>query len=107
MDALPNVGRYLFATPMAVFGLLHFMHTEAMAAMVPIPGGVVWVYLMGAARSRTWLLGAQSLRPKRTRRIDACGSRRRNPRRRERHHQQRRGDRCIRERVRCAHAVEK
>ena len=49
MDALPKVGRYLFAIPMAVFGLLHFVNGAAMAGMVPIPGGIVWIYLIGAA----------------------------------------------------------
>ncbi len=49
MDALPKVGRYLFAIPMGVFGLLHFMNGEMMAGMVPIPGGIVWVYLIGVA----------------------------------------------------------
>ncbi|MDX1646562.1 MAG: hypothetical protein R3304_05425 [Longimicrobiales bacterium] len=49
MDALPTVGRYLFAIPMAIFGILHFMNGQAMAGMVPIPGGVLWVYVTGAA----------------------------------------------------------
>ena len=49
MNALPTVGRWLFALPMAVFGLFHFMNGPAMAGMVPIPGGVFWVYLTGVA----------------------------------------------------------
>lgn len=49
MDALPKVGRFLFALPMAAFGAMHFMSGEAMAGMVPIPGGVLWVYLTGVA----------------------------------------------------------
>lgn len=49
MDALPRIGRYLFAIPMAVFGVMHFMNAQMMAGMVPIPGGVIWVYLTGAA----------------------------------------------------------
>ncbi|MDT8341439.1 MAG: hypothetical protein RQ751_08005 [Longimicrobiales bacterium] len=53
MAALSKVGRFLYAIPMAVFGLLHFMNGAAMAGMVPIPGGVLWVYVTGAA-----LLGA-------------------------------------------------
>ena len=48
MDALPKIGRYLFALPMAVFGLMHFMNGSMMAGMVPIPGGVIWVYVTGA-----------------------------------------------------------
>lgn len=49
MDALPKVGRFLFAIPMAVFGIMHFMNAQMMAGMVPIPGGVIWVYLTGLA----------------------------------------------------------
>ena len=49
MDALPKVGRFLYAIPMAGFGALHFMMGDAMAGMVPIPGGVIWVYLTGVA----------------------------------------------------------
>ena len=49
MDALPKVGRFLYAIPMAVFGALHFMMAGPMSEMVPIPGGVVWVYITGVA----------------------------------------------------------
>lgn len=49
MSALPTVGRYLYAIPMAVFGVFHFMNGSAMAGMVPVPGGVFWVYVTGAA----------------------------------------------------------
>lgn len=51
MGGIGTVGRYLYAAPFAVFGLLHFMNGGAMAGMVPgfVPGGVFWVYLTGAA----------------------------------------------------------
>lgn len=49
MDMLPKVGRYLFAIPFAVFGVFHFMNTQAMVGMVPVPGGAFWVYLSGLA----------------------------------------------------------
>lgn len=49
MDALPKVGRYLYAIPMAVFGVFHFLNTDAMAGMVPIPGGALWIYVTGLA----------------------------------------------------------
>ena len=49
MEALPKVGRFLYALPMAGFGVLHFMMGDAMAGMVPIPGGIIWVYITGAA----------------------------------------------------------
>ncbi len=43
-----TLGRFLFAIPFAVFGLFHFMNANAMAEMVPIPGGAIWVYVTGA-----------------------------------------------------------
>ena len=45
------VGRVLYALPFLVFGAFHFMNAPMMAAMVPsfIPGGVIWIYLTGAA----------------------------------------------------------
>ena len=50
MNVLTNkVARYLFALPFGVFGILHFMNASAMAGMVPIPGGVFWIYLTGLA----------------------------------------------------------
>jgi putative oxidoreductase len=49
MNAILKLGRYLFAIPMAVFGVFHLMNADAMAGMVPLPGGAVWVYLTGLA----------------------------------------------------------
>jgi len=48
-NTLRNIGHYLFAIPFAVFGLFHFMNASSMAGMVPLPGGVIWVYLTGVA----------------------------------------------------------
>jgi putative oxidoreductase len=42
-------GRYLFAIPFAIFGLMHFMAANDMAGMVPLPGGAIWVYFTGLA----------------------------------------------------------
>ena len=47
MEALPKVGRFLFALPLGVFGLMHFMRTDDLAGMVPSPGGAIWVYVTG------------------------------------------------------------
>lgn len=44
-----TVARFLFAIPFAVFGFMHFAAAQQMAGLVPIPGGVFWVYLTGAA----------------------------------------------------------
>jgi uncharacterized membrane protein YphA (DoxX/SURF4 family) len=49
MNALLRLGKYFFAVPFIVFGLLHFMGAEAMAGMVPVPGGAIWVYVTGLA----------------------------------------------------------
>ena len=44
-----HVARGLFALPFIVFGLFHFVGGEQMAAMVPVPGGIFWVYFTGVA----------------------------------------------------------
>ncbi|HEX3072467.1 MAG TPA: hypothetical protein VHP30_02535 [Ignavibacteriales bacterium] len=51
MKGLSTAGRMLFALPMAVFGIQHFMFASNMAGIVPayIPGGVFWVYATGLA----------------------------------------------------------
>lgn len=46
---LTKLGRFLLAVPMVIFGILHFMAADAMAGMVPLPGGVIWVYVTGIA----------------------------------------------------------
>ena len=46
---LPYAARGLFALPFAIFGLGHFTGADAMAAMVPVPGGLFWVYFTGVA----------------------------------------------------------
>lgn len=48
MKNLSLIARILFAIPMAMFGLGHFMQADMMVSMVPIPGGLLWVYLTGA-----------------------------------------------------------
>jgi len=51
MDNIPltRIGQILFTVPFFVFGLFHLMGADAMAGMVPIPGGVIWIYLVGIA----------------------------------------------------------
>ena len=52
MNILTTTGaRLLYAVPMAIFGIFHFMNASAMSGMVPsfLPGGVFWVYLTGLA----------------------------------------------------------
>ena len=49
MNTVLNVGKYLYAIPLLVFGFAHLGNANAMAGMVPIPGGAFWVYLTGVA----------------------------------------------------------
>ena len=49
ISPLTKIGRFLLAIPMAIFGIFHFMGAEGMAKMVPVPGGVIWVYVTGVA----------------------------------------------------------
>lgn len=50
MNALTgNVARYLYGLPFGFFGLFHFINGSQMAGMVPIPGGIFWIYLTGLA----------------------------------------------------------
>ncbi|PIB35316.1 DoxX family protein [Reichenbachiella sp. 5M10] len=45
------MGKFLFAIPMMIFGIFHFMSADGMSGMVPsyLPGGIFWVYLTGVA----------------------------------------------------------
>ncbi len=54
-NVLYNLGKYLYAIPFAISGLMHLIKGSEMGGAVPsfIPGGVFWVYLTGVA-----LLGA-------------------------------------------------
>ncbi|WP_411896087.1 hypothetical protein [Winogradskyella sp. A2] len=46
---ISKIGKYLYAIPMVIFGLFHFLNANVMVDMVPIPGGVFWIYLTGTA----------------------------------------------------------
>ena len=49
MNAVLGLGKYLFAAILIVFGLGHLGNAGAMAGMVPIPPGELWVYVTGVA----------------------------------------------------------
>lgn len=51
MNLIATVGRYLFAIPMVIFGVLHFVNNKTLQNVVPsfIPAETFWVYLTGAA----------------------------------------------------------
>ena len=50
MNAFLSLGRWAFPIPFAIFGLFHFMNTQALAGVVPayMPAKEVWVWLSGA-----------------------------------------------------------
>ena len=44
-----TLGRFLFAIPFLLFGVMHFMFGGQMADLVPLPLGIIWVYVTGVA----------------------------------------------------------
>ncbi len=48
MNGILNLGKYLFAIPFAVFGVMHLFNADAMAGMSPF-GGAIMVYITGIA----------------------------------------------------------
>lgn len=49
IDSVSKSGRYIFTIPLVVFGINHLTNANAMAGMVPVPGGAFWVYFTGVA----------------------------------------------------------
>jgi putative oxidoreductase len=43
-----RVAEIVFALVLIIFGINHFRAGDAMAGGVPLPGGVIWVYIVGA-----------------------------------------------------------
>lgn len=41
------IGRIVFTIPLIMFGAGHMMNAGAMVPMVPVPGGLIWVYFVG------------------------------------------------------------
>lgn len=50
MNAFLSLGRWLFAIPFVMLGLIHFMDAQQLAAMVPnyMPVKMAWSFLAGA-----------------------------------------------------------
>jgi putative oxidoreductase len=46
---MQTIGKYVYAVPFLLFGINHFVAGSQMAGMVPVPGGVIWIYVTGAA----------------------------------------------------------
>lgn len=47
MQTLINIGKYLFAIPLLIFGVFHFANANIMAGMAPF-GGTITIYITGA-----------------------------------------------------------
>lgn len=48
MNGLLKLGKYLYAIPFAVFGIMHLFNANAMAGMAPF-GGAIIIYITGIA----------------------------------------------------------
>jgi uncharacterized membrane protein YphA (DoxX/SURF4 family) len=46
MNAVLNLGKFLFAIPFAIFGIMHLMNADAMAGMAPFGGSII-IYITG------------------------------------------------------------
>jgi putative oxidoreductase len=44
-----QLARILFALPFVAAGLIQLFHADKMASAVPVSGGLLWVYVTGAA----------------------------------------------------------
>ena len=51
MKSLGYIGKLMYAGPMAMFGIFHFMGADSMTGIVPsiLPAPIVFVYLTGVA----------------------------------------------------------
>ncbi len=51
MKGLEFIGKLLYAAPIALFGIFHFMNASSMSGMVPsyLPVKEAWVYMTGLA----------------------------------------------------------
>lgn len=51
LAGVPKLGRVLFAAPLVVFGVQHFLYARFIATLVPawIPGRLFWAYFVGVA----------------------------------------------------------
>lgn len=54
INSILNLGKWVFAIPFAVFGILHIMNANQMAGAGMVPayfsGGSLWIYLTGFAQ---------------------------------------------------------
>lgn len=44
-----TIARILFSVPFIALGIGHLLNANMMAGAVPVPGGVIWIYITGIA----------------------------------------------------------
>ena len=47
MNAVTVIGRYLFAIPLVIFGLIYLVNAETLTQFIETTGSVIWVYITG------------------------------------------------------------
>lgn len=47
-NVISRIAAIVFALTLVPFGINHFRMAQQMGAMVPLPGGAIWIYITGA-----------------------------------------------------------
>ena len=47
MNTVTAIGRYLFAIPFVIYGIIYLINAEALSSIFPVTGGIAWVYVSG------------------------------------------------------------
>ena len=47
MNKVTVIGKYLFAIPFIIFGILYLVNGHAMTSMILMTGNVIWIYVSG------------------------------------------------------------
>jgi putative oxidoreductase len=47
MNKVTVIGKYLFAIPFVIFGIMYLINAEAMTTFISMAGNIVWIYIAG------------------------------------------------------------
>ena len=47
MNKVTIIGKYLFAIPFIIFGIMYLVNAEAMTSFILMTGSVIWIYVSG------------------------------------------------------------
>ena len=47
MNKVTFIGKYLFAIPFIIFGILYLVNAESYPSMITMTGSVIWIYVAG------------------------------------------------------------